>query len=519
MEEGTGSDGTWDDFSDFSDDTSQFEKSRGAETIYGTDLGNDFEVISSRSSDRREGGGRGGEGGGGREGLVMRDDSPAPRSSRRGQGDVDELGGKAFLPRETKSAAAGAPPGGFAPSAPGRTSGRGTGGGRANTASDWGTSISGYGGGGGRSRDDLYGDRNQTPMSPSENARIGGASNSIDWGDNAVRGGGGSRRHNRDRGRGGGRAAAAGGVEGGRVRDGAQLRMKRRDERERAEQERRAEFFANINRDDGDEEGGGSGGAPSPPSSAASSSEYSTVRTQDQTPLDVDESSGGGSGGGDPIFGDYFLKDPFSAPAPSTQQQKSGASGNRSGGSYGSGSGDSGGGGDTGGGGGYGTEKWAETASAGGWDDQPSPPRASGVERQGREDLGGMTGGGGRGQAGRGGRERDDRHGRGRGRQQNQQQRRGGGRDEFDQYGETSGDRGWDSNRWEATGSTAWLKGTDEPGQGGGGKRGSAPSWKVSFAHVVKYSSELEGESRARSLILFRMAASVLLLCSFIFAC
>ncbi|CAN0187757.1 unnamed protein product, partial [Laminaria digitata] len=93
VEEGTGSDGTWDDFSDFTDDTSQFEKARGADTVYGDDLGSDFEVISSRTGDRRGGGGRGG--GGGREGLVMRGDDPPSRrsSSSRGQGETDDFSG------------------------------------------------------------------------------------------------------------------------------------------------------------------------------------------------------------------------------------------------------------------------------------------------------------------------------------------------------------------------------------------------------------------------------------------
>lgn len=44
VEEGTGDDGTWDDFGDYSDDPGQFKRPRGADTAYVEDLGTELKV-------------------------------------------------------------------------------------------------------------------------------------------------------------------------------------------------------------------------------------------------------------------------------------------------------------------------------------------------------------------------------------------------------------------------------------------------------------------------------------------
>lgn len=45
VEEGSGADGRRDDYGDFTDDSSAYEKSRGADTVYGDDFGDDFKVL------------------------------------------------------------------------------------------------------------------------------------------------------------------------------------------------------------------------------------------------------------------------------------------------------------------------------------------------------------------------------------------------------------------------------------------------------------------------------------------
>lgn len=44
VEEGTGDDGSWDDFGDFSDDPGQYNKPRGADTAYVEDLGTELKA-------------------------------------------------------------------------------------------------------------------------------------------------------------------------------------------------------------------------------------------------------------------------------------------------------------------------------------------------------------------------------------------------------------------------------------------------------------------------------------------
>lgn len=47
VEEGTGDDGTWDDYSDYSDDPGLYKKPRGADTAYVEDLGTELKVTAA----------------------------------------------------------------------------------------------------------------------------------------------------------------------------------------------------------------------------------------------------------------------------------------------------------------------------------------------------------------------------------------------------------------------------------------------------------------------------------------
>lgn len=250
VELGTGADGRYDDYNDFSDDSSSFQKSRGADTAYGEDLGKDFQVLPGQEGE----GGRGGEAGRGAEVLISsrqhnrqrgrvddaRDagDGVARQDSGVGALRTPDRSSRKISTREQQttrpaSASAGGDMRRFS-----ADSERGERGGGADAAEAGifngeqraarrqgaeqpgfdgevhsiaggigGTTIEVVDGSGG-------GDEAETRYQP----RIGGASNSVDWGDNAVRGISNARRHNKDRGRGAAAGRATGSNESRGVR-------------------------------------------------------------------------------------------------------------------------------------------------------------------------------------------------------------------------------------------------------------------------------------------------------------
>ncbi|CAM9543273.1 unnamed protein product, partial [Scytosiphon promiscuus] len=304
VEEGTGDDGSWDDFGDYSDDPTQYTKPRGADTAYVEDLGTELKVVTR---------------------------GPGTRFSAAPAADA------------TFSA-----------------------------------------------------DPNLTPVS-------GGSV------------GQGGRSHNRER-----RAAqrestrreerdsAKGRGPEGRlwVRDGALLRIKRREEREKAEQEKQAAYFASLG-----EPGGGEDAA----------------RT----------AVGGGAdeGGLDDIFGEYFSpeqkkkenKGTAAVPSPVSSEANNGRDGAKDG--------------DFGG---------ARPQQRRREDARPSSSNSRFEEWEGKVDPGSPApyGGGGRGRV--------------------------------------LDNSIWDADRWESTGSTAWVNAGegDGGGGGGGGRKSSLPSWKVPKAET-----------------------------------
>eukprot|EP00752_Nemacystus_decipiens_P001692 g1639.t2 len=189
VEEGTGDDGSWDDFGDFSDDPARYNRPRGADTAYVEDLGTELKVVTP-------GRGSGFSAAPPAEAIFSSDPNLTPGAGGSGE--------------------------------PGRSHNR--------------------------ERRALQRERRRRETRDSEKGR--GEQGRL-WSEDD------------------GADAAA---EATKVRDGAQLRIKRREERERAERERQAAYFASL--DDG--EGGGGGG-------------------------------GAGAGGLDDLFGDYFS--PSSSPS------------------------------------------------------------------------------------------------------------------------------------------------------------------------------------------------------------
>eukprot|EP00903_Cladosiphon_okamuranus_P009679 g9209.t1 len=410
VEEGTGDDGSWDDFGDFSDVPGQYNKPRGGDTAYVEDLGTELKVVT-----------------------------PAT--------------GSTFSAAPPADAVFGSDP---------------------NL-----TPVAGGGGSGGvgrshnRERRALQRERQRRQDRDSEKGRVeGGRLWSKDDGADVA-------------------TAAAVAAKATRVREGAQLRIKRREERERAERERQAAYFASL--DDGDGEG-----RRGPAAATA---------------------AGGGTGGGglDDLFGDYFSPQQRSSPSsgsssssPSKQQQpqtQQSSSPQRF--------------------------AWkAPPTTASSWDDHPPPATVrgagagagaaserdthnAGLRRSPSEQSAGRSskaGGGDSDRLARGGRRgghtgyadySESDPGQSSGGRFGQQERRGGsagrgggrrgrGGDGFEQFGGARGgaslgrgDGGgrvldnsiWDADRWESTGSTAWINAGN--GESAGGGRGSLPSWKV----------------------------------------
>ncbi|CAM9994755.1 unnamed protein product, partial [Ectocarpus sp. 4 AP-2014] len=387
VEEGTGDDGTWDDYSDYSDDPGLYKKPRGADTAYVEDLGTELKVITR----------------GGGDGFS---EAPAAKTVFSADPNLSPVSGEMGVGRSHN-----------------------------------------------RERRVARREQRRREERDSEKGR-----------------GEGGRLWSEDDGA--AAAAAAAADEAAKVRDGAQLRIKRREERERAERERQAEYFGSLD---------GQGG---------------------------DAGAGANGGGLDNIFGDYFSPKKSSTPpasstvAPQPKQRFA--------------------------------QNPSPPASNSGWDQLPPPASSStsGSKRperrddygsnlrrnpserkaerdDGWENSGGVDYGSGRGRVqGRRGRDggyqdfsepvSEGRFGR---QVQQQQGRRGNGRggDDFGPRGRGGGGRGsaaadygggggrvvdksiWDADRWESTGSTAWINAGEGDGSAGGGRSGggSLPSWKV----------------------------------------
>lgn len=480
VELGTGDDGRWDDYKDFSDTGSVFETASGADTAYGEDLARNFEVREPPPPQQQQ----------------QQQQLEGGRGSNRGDWE-----GADTTQRFSKERNAG-----------------------------------NSGGGGGSDRGEGSGGRDRRPFTPPlrmvdeskpdviefgdvrpvdylvPNARIGGASNSVDWGSNAVKGYESARNFNRERrgrggGSGGGRSAPRSARDIAGTGRGGQRGERFPSERRVVVDDRRGGRASNSPQPSAfvDEEGSGwAGEAARSPSESGGSMDRISGRSDeesisggsgsgsgdsggrlrarrtygdDQGYAQEDEkgkrgmfdnssrnsNNGGGGGGGDSLFGDYFSADrvekrPFTQErfrehSPERFQERS---------------------------------QWSPQREAIGWADagwgneqqqqrQPLQGRRGDGRGDSVDDYGGQRPAAGRQAQGS---SRGARGGDGGG---------GGGSDR-------RVDRWDDGGAWggveqeEGMGSRAWLRDSEgaDRGEEGGRRKGSLPNWKVGAEGVLE---------------------------------